>query len=231
MEAFLKENPERALELAKLATSFQGAAEKVPTSKAPITPVTRQPTKRPRPDNDVGKIVDLDDTDLLDGTPGDRASQRRKSRGSAVKSGRRVDADGNAFADAFPINRAPANKCVPFGTAILVAAVMLDGPLQREDKEHKARHLHVIKSAIHNAFDDDGVIEFEILEKDPDVTRSETRALIASFCIARVESSRVIMLATVARCKAWINANLFGPGGPHPAAAGMLLGFYVIICN
>ena len=138
-----------------------------------------------------------------------------------------MDPDANAFADAFPINRTPANKCLPFGTAILVTAVMLDGPLQREDKDHKARHLHVIKSAIHNAFGENGVTEFEALEMDPDMSLPLTRTLISSFCIARVESSRVIMLATLARCKAWINANLFGPGGPHPAAAGMLHGVFM----
>jgi hypothetical protein len=185
MEAFLKENPERALELAKLATSFQGAVENVPDakSKAASTPVPRTTTKRSRPDDEVGQVVDLADTDLFDGTSGDRALQRRKSRGSAVKgdsgrrdSGRRVDPDANVFADTFPINRTPASKCVPFGTAILVAAVMLDGPLQREDKDHKARHLHVIKSAIHNAFSENGVTEFEALEIGPKCVTSRDQS-------------------------------------------------------
>ena len=75
MEAFLKENPERALELAKLATSFQGAAENLKVAKnvpakAASTPVRRKTTKRPRPDDDVGQVVDLADTDLFDCTPG-----------------------------------------------------------------------------------------------------------------------------------------------------------------
>jgi len=235
MEAFLKENPERAMELAKLATSFKGAVENVSdaTSKEARTPVAHTTTKRPRlivpaANNRIGQVVDLADTDMFDDTPGDHAKQRRRSRGSASKAdgGRRVDSDENVFAETFPINRTPADNCIPFGSALLVAAVMLDGPMQREDKDHKARHLHVVKSAIHNAFDAKGVTEFEALEMDPDVSLQITRTLISSFCIGRVESSRVIMLATLARCKAWLNANLFGPGACLGASLGRLIQFY-----
>ena len=92
--------------------------------------------------------------------------------------------------------------------------------MQREDKEHALRHLLVVKSAIANSFDSKGISEFEALELDPDVSEKETTNLITTFCLARVESSRVILLATLARLKAWMNTNLFGPGGPHPTARG-----------
>ena len=139
----------------------------------------------------------------------------------AKASGRRVDPRSNLFAESFPIDRIPAPKCLPFGAAILVAAVMFDGPLQQEEKEDCIRHKMVVKSAIAISFGDTGVTEFEAHEMDPDLSTSLTESMIREFCLARCESSRVIMLATVKRIKEWLNINLFGCGGPHPRAAGM----------
>jgi hypothetical protein len=131
-----------------------------------------------------------------------------------------VDND-NPFAEAFPMHRTPINQGYHFGTSLLLAAVLMDGPVQREDKEHTLRHLLVVKSAIANSFDSKGIVVFEAIELDPDVSVKETNELISSFCLASVESTRVILLATLARLKAWMNMNLFCPAGPHRRTQGL----------
>ena len=142
-----------------------------------------------------------------------------------------MDPDSNLFAESFPIDRSPAPRCLPFGAAILVAAVMFDGPLQQEDKDDAGRHKLVVKSAIANSFGDKAVTEFEAHELDPELSDSLTQSMIKEFCLARVESSNKIMLATLKRVKDWLNMSLFGCGGPHPRAAGMACNWHVIACN
>jgi hypothetical protein len=43
LDAFLRANPERAIEMAKIATTFQGAAEKVPAART-ATKISRAET-------------------------------------------------------------------------------------------------------------------------------------------------------------------------------------------
>ena len=76
-----------------------------------------------------------------------------------------------------------------------------------ESRDHEHSQLLVVKSAIANAYD----AEFEALEmdSDPDVSDSKINQIISSFCLAQVESSRVIMLAILNWLKSWINVNLF----------------------
>ena len=227
LEAFLKANPERALELAKLATDFQGAAEKI-SAKPGVRNPPSAPTTFKRPRAAVNDIVDLESDITEYAEPAHKRAKTRKEGGRRT-SGRRVDRSTNIFADTFPLERVTSKEDgLPFGTALVVAAVMLDGPVQREDKEHKMRHKWVVKSAICNAFGADVVTEFEAIELDPETSNQETEALINEFCIARVESSRVMMLATLSRVKTWININIVGPGGPHPCAA---CNWHVITCN
>ena len=61
------------------------------------------------------------------------------------------------------MHRAPIEKgySESFGASLLFAAVLTDGPMQREDKKHARRHLLVVKSAIANSFDSKGISEFE----------------------------------------------------------------------
>jgi len=225
--------------MAKIATTFQGAAEKVPAARtaAKISPAETVLSTKKRGRFNPGDVVNAD-AEIPDEDPVEPAlKQRRAGRAGGRKSqadtamtlpaksaarivGRRVDND-NPFAEAFPMHRTPINQGYPFGTSLLLAAVLMDGPLQREDKEDTLRHLLVVKSAIANSFDKKGIVEFEAIELDPDVSDKETNDLISSFCLARVESSRVILLATLARLKAWMNVNLFGPAGPHRRTQGL----------
>ena len=221
MATFFKENPQRALELAKIATEFQGAAEKIS-----VAPAKKSNGSGKRNRMEVGDIVDADADITIDDTAAPRRRGKRSSGAAATdeprrtSTGRRVDPDANIFAESFPLERSPAPKCLPFGASILVAAVMFDGPLQQEERDDADRHRLVVKSAIANSFGESAVTEFEAHELDPDTTNAVTQALIREFCLARVESSRVIMLATLKRVKEWLNMNIFGVGGPHPRALG-----------
>ena len=238
LDAFLRANPERAVEMAKIATTFQGAAEKVPAARRPrtatISPAELVLSTKKRGRFNPGDVVNAD-ADIPDEDPVEPALKQRRAGGRKSQAdtamtlpaksaarivGRRVDND-NPFAEAFPMHRTPINQGYPFGTSLLLAAVLMDGPVQREDKEHTLRHLLVVKSAIANSFDSKGIVEFEAIELDPDVSDKETNELISSFCLARVESTRVILLATLARLKAWMNMNLFGPAGPHRRTQGL----------
>ena len=236
LDAFLRANPERAIEMAKIATTFQGAAEKVPAART-ATEIPRAETvlstkKRGRfnPGDVVNADAEIPDEDPVKPALKQRRAGGRKSQADTAMTlpaksaarivGRRVDND-NPFAEAFPMHRTPINQGYPFGTSLLLAAVLMDGPVQREDKEHTLRHLLVVKSAIANSFDSEGIVEFEAIELDPDVSDKETNELISSFCLARVESTRVILLATLARLKVSMNMNLFGPAGPHRRTQGL----------
>ena len=257
LAAFFKANPERAVEMAKIATSFQGAAEKVPGPAAANNATAN--SKRPRERARVGDVVaaadftDADDDDSIDPSP---SQLRKKSRGASPSSsqlrrkssgagpsssrqdtkpargtGRRMG-DNNPFAETFGMDRRATGE--PLGTTLLIAAVLIDGPFQREDKAQAHRHHLVVKSAIANSFGIHGETEFEAIELDNDVYESTTKKLMDAFCIAKAELSRVIMLATIARLKAWLDMNIFAPGGPHPSAAGTYMSLHVIIvmiCN
>ena len=236
LDAFLRANPERAIEMAKIATTFQGAAEKVPAAPTAtkMSPAETVLSTKKRGLFNPGDVVNAD-AEIPDEDPVEPALKQRRAGGRKSQAdtamtlpaksaarivGRRVDND-NPFAEAFPMHRTPINQGYPFGTSLLLAAVLMDGPVQREDKEHTLRHLLVVKSAIANSFDSKGIVEFEAIELDPDVSDKETNELISSFCLARVESTRVILLATLARLKAWMNMNLFGPAGPHRRTQGL----------
>ena len=235
MAAFFKANPERTVEMAEIATSFQGAAEKVAATDEANTRAVKSatPTHKRRRSN-PGDVVDVADfTDDGNEDPAPRLQHRQSHGGrrtssskppaksqSVRVSGRRVS-DDNPFAAAFPLDRQGKVKdAPPFGNALLYAAVLMDGPFQQEDKDHAERHHRVVKSAIAITFGTKGVAEFEAIELDPDVDEMETGKSLRSFCLSRVECSRVIMQLTLARLKSWLNSTLFGIGGPHPAAAG-----------
>jgi len=88
MAAFFKAHPERAVEMAKIATSFQGAAEKIsaPAEANSRAAKSATPTLKRRRLN-PGDIVDADAADLSDDGPVDKApqQQRRKSSSSSSK--------------------------------------------------------------------------------------------------------------------------------------------------
>ena len=193
LDAFLRANPERAIEMAKIATTFQGAAEKVPAART-ATEIPRAETvlstkKRGRfnPGDVVNADAEIPDEDPVKPALKQRRAGGRKSQADTAMTlpaksaarivGRRVDND-NPFAEAFPMHRTPINQGYPFGTSLLLAAVLMDGPVQREDKEHTLRHLLVVKSAIANSFDSKGIVEFEAIELDQDVSDKETNVLI-----------------------------------------------------
>lgn len=161
LKAFLKANPERAVEMAKIATSFQGAAEKVPGPAAANNATAN--SKRRRESARVGDVVaaadftDADDDDSIDPSPSQlrkksrsaspsSSQMRRKSSGTGPSSsrqdtkpargtGRRMG-DNNPFAETFGMDRHATGE--PLGTTlqVLIAAVLIDGPFQREDKAH-----------------------------------------------------------------------------------------------
>lgn len=87
LAAFFKANPERAVEMAKIATSFQGAAEKVPGPAAANNATAN--SKRRRERARVGDVVaaadftDADDDDSIDPSP---SQLRKKSRGASPSS-------------------------------------------------------------------------------------------------------------------------------------------------
>jgi len=96
LKAFLKANPERAVEMAKIATSFQGAAEKVPGPAAANNATAN--SKRRRESARVGDVVAAADfTAQTTTTPSIR---------------RRRSCARNRVAQALPPRRCAGNRAV-----------------------------------------------------------------------------------------------------------------------
>jgi hypothetical protein len=72
--------------------------------------------------------------------------------------------DDNLLTVAFSSDRQAKGKDgSPFRNALLYAAVLMDGPFQREDKEHHERQHLVVKSAIAIVIGAKGIVEFDAI--------------------------------------------------------------------
>jgi hypothetical protein len=117
LDAFLRANPERAIEMAKIATMFQGAAEKVPAARtttvteiSPASAETVLSTKkggRFNPGDVVNADAEIPDEDPVEPALKQRRAGGRKSQADTAMTlpaksaarivGRRVD-NGNPLA-------------------------------------------------------------------------------------------------------------------------------------
>jgi hypothetical protein len=82
LDAFLRANPERAIEMAKIATTFQGAAEKVPAAPTAtkISPAETVLSTKKRGRFNPGDVVNAD-AEIPDEDPVEPALKQRRAGG------------------------------------------------------------------------------------------------------------------------------------------------------
>jgi len=222
LEAFLKNHPERALEMAKAATDIQKdrAVEKLPDLQvAAPKPAGRVKAvafvKKPRKSNlvvaleaDEGEHADEDEED--DG----EMSQPKEKKESKQKSPRvfRSAGEQNEFMIQFPATMGSGG--MRLGTVASVSAVVINGPVQKEDKLDSQAHVQIIKSAVLNALSVDQQTKFAEAEaKIPD-------AALTAFALQHVETIRVCSINVFPKLKLFLNKHFFGetPGSRFKGA-------------
>lgn len=219
LEAFLKNHPERALEMAKAATDIQKdrAVEKLPDLQvAAPKPAGRVKAvafvKKPRKTNlvealeaDEGEHADEDEED--DGDDGEM-SQPKEKKESKQKSPRvfRRAGEENEFMIQFPATMGCGG--MRLGTAASVSAVVINGPFQKEDKLDSQAHVRIIKSAVLNALSVDHQTKFAEAEA------KISDAALTAFALQRVETMRVCGMNVIPKLKLFLNKHFFDEKGP-----------------
>jgi hypothetical protein len=199
LEAFLKDHPERALEMAKAATDIQKdrAVEKLPVlqvatpkpaSKVKAVAFVKQPRKRSLVEAleaDEGEHADEDEQDDEEmSQPKEKKESKRKSPRVFRKAG-----EENEFMIQFPATMGSGG--MRLGMAASVSAVVINGPFRKEDKLDSQAHVRIIKSAVLNALSEDQ--QAKIAEAEAMLPETA----LTAFALQRVETMRVCCINVI----------------------------------
>jgi len=216
LEAFLKDHPERALEMAKAATDIHKdrAVEKLPD--LPVAAAAPKSANRVKSVAFVKRKRNL--VEELDAHESEHAardededeeddeelSQPKEKKESKQKSPRvfRKAGEENEFMIQFPATMGCGG--MRLGTAASVSAVVVNGPFQKEDKLDSQAHVRIIKSAVLNALSEAQQAKFAEAEaKLPETA-------LTAFALQRVETMRVCGINVIPKLKLFLNKYFFG---------------------
>jgi hypothetical protein len=167
----------------------------------------------------VRASIDQADPDDINGTEHDGAPANKRPKKDSPARNYRKAKENNQFLEKFPTNSGNGYK---LGSAITMAAMIIQGPYPKEDRRSSKDHERHVRSGMLNVCNEATLASFVAMGE---VHEQEK----ISHCLQRVKSSRVTLQRAIQNLKKFINAFIGTPAGIGPEWRGKHLAYALIL--